>query len=118
MNKTEEEKLVSLVRVLSETTRYHISTVTDADIALLCKLMEWPATILFPVLDIARLTVLHPAAAKKIAPTLFPLVLRTLSKDYPANLMLALRFVVNMFRWELPRSVVSTRQAEVSNLSA
>ncbi|PRW44412.1 phospholipase A-2-activating [Chlorella sorokiniana] len=45
----------------------------DADAAVLSKMLSWPAAQLFPALDLARLLVLHRAAAEQLAGAAGPL---------------------------------------------
>ena len=49
-----------------------------ADVALVGKLLRWPAAQLFPALDIARLAVLHSSIAGPLAATAGPLELSPL----------------------------------------
>lgn len=46
---------------------------TDADAAVLSKMLSWPAAQLFPALDLARLLVLHRSAAEQLAAAAGPL---------------------------------------------
>ena len=59
------EALDSLVNTLSVTNRYHSSTISLAELAPLHTMIcQWDATHAFPAIDLARIAVLHPDAAK------------------------------------------------------
>ncbi len=64
-NKKEELKV--LKDTIKETSRYHVSEVTDVQIELLSHLMTWPSDRVFCCIDMCRLAVLHPDAAKRFA---------------------------------------------------
>lgn len=48
---------------------------TQQDLAMLARLLRWPAPHLFPALDIARLAILDQHAAASLASTAGPLLL-------------------------------------------
>lgn len=50
----------------------------EAELAVLAKLLQWPAAKLFPALDITRLAVLHAAASSYLSATAGPLELSPL----------------------------------------
>jgi phospholipase A-2-activating protein len=59
------ETLDSLANTLSVTNRYHSSTISLAELAPLHTMIcQWDATHAFPAIDLARIAVLHPDAAK------------------------------------------------------
>mmetsp|Transcript_149 Transcript_149/g.211 ORF Transcript_149/g.211 Transcript_149/m.211 type:complete len:850 (-) Transcript_149:52-2601(-) len=59
------ETLDSLANTLSVTNRYHSSTISMAELAPLHTMIsQWDATHAFPAIDLARIAVLHPDAAK------------------------------------------------------
>jgi len=59
------ESLDSLANTLSITNRYHSSTISLAELAPLHTMIcRWDATRAFPAIDLARIAVLHPDAAK------------------------------------------------------
>ena len=56
--------LDTLSTTLSITNRYHSSTISDMELAVLHKMVtQWDAKHVFPALDLARMAVLHPDAA-------------------------------------------------------
>ncbi|KAL9180234.1 hypothetical protein ACHAXT_008204 [Thalassiosira profunda] len=56
--------LDALAATLAVTNRYHSSTVSDAELAAIHKMVtQWDAKRAFPALDLARMAVLHPDAA-------------------------------------------------------
>mmetsp|Transcript_37749 Transcript_37749/g.81452 ORF Transcript_37749/g.81452 Transcript_37749/m.81452 type:complete len:867 (-) Transcript_37749:151-2751(-) len=58
------EILDSLSNTLAVTNRYHSSTVSDAELAVVRKIIaKWGTKHVFPVLDLARIMILHPDAA-------------------------------------------------------
>jgi phospholipase A-2-activating protein len=55
--------LNTLSTTLSVTNRYHASTISDAELAIIHKMItRWDAKHAFPALDLARATALHPDA--------------------------------------------------------
>ena len=49
LTEVEISRLVAVVKILKETSRYHSSTLADADIALMLKLLKsWPLAMVFP----------------------------------------------------------------------
>ncbi|ERN17592.1 phospholipase A-2-activating protein isoform X2 [Amborella trichopoda] len=64
LTELELSKLTSIVAVLKDTSRYHTTTFTDAELRLLVKLLAlWPIPMLFPVIDLVKMIVLHPQGA-------------------------------------------------------
>lgn len=60
-----EHLLDSLSITLATTNRYHSSTVSTAELAIIHKMItHWDAAHSFPALDLARMVVLHPDASK------------------------------------------------------
>ncbi len=58
--------IASLITKLAATNRYHATTIENTELSLLLSLLDTlPPSDVFPVLDLARLTVLHPDAASK-----------------------------------------------------
>jgi len=61
----ELEQIDVLCSTLGATNRYHATSVSDMELSALGKLIrEWDYERVFPALDLARLTVLHPDASK------------------------------------------------------
>lgn len=57
--------LVTLQTTLTNTSRWHSSTVDRDVLVLLTRLLsQWPLESLFPVLDLTRMTALHPDACR------------------------------------------------------
>lgn len=49
LTEVEISRLVAVVKILKETSRYHSSTFADVDIALMLKLLKsWPLAMIFP----------------------------------------------------------------------
>ena len=102
--------LSSLMETLGATNRYHATTVSSAELALLSDMLDVfsPADV-FPALDLARMTVLHPdaAAAKnevvwtKLLSQAVSLASKTEGLEGPAAVavpMLSLRLFANAFK--------------------
>ena len=65
LSSADQESLDSLAETLSITNRYHSTTVANVELApLSAMIVEWDVTHAFPALDLARMAVLHPDAAK------------------------------------------------------
>jgi len=87
------------------------------------KLLEWPAVNLFPVLDILRMIVLHPSGASKFAtegnqilPKLLDIGFK--SQPLPANQLLILRLIGNMFRWESLQPILKLNDEQILGIIA
>lgn len=65
LSSADQESLDSLADTLSITNRYHSTTVSNLELApLTTMIVEWDASHAFPALDLARMAVLHPDAAR------------------------------------------------------
>ena len=65
LSTSDREALDSLTETLSITNRYHSTSISDVEmIPLRTMIVQWDAANVFPALDLARITVLHPDAAK------------------------------------------------------
>ena len=65
LSSSDRELLNSLTETLCITNRYHSTSISDAEmIPLQTMIVQWDAAHVFPALDLARITVLHPDAAK------------------------------------------------------
>ena len=109
------------METLQATSRYHVSTFAAADYALLGKLCSWPTGQLFPCLDLLRMLLLHPDAAKHYAGSasqdaLWAVVNRGASGSPPpqANLITATRTAVNTFRHAPLQEWARSHRAQVS----
>jgi len=57
--------LGNLVSTIASTNRYHATSVSDAELSIILKMIKnWSLTYVFPAMDLARLTVLHPDASQ------------------------------------------------------
>ena len=59
LSPADELSFQNLLTVLSETSRYHSSTVTFDQVEVMRKLLHWPRTMLWPVVDFLRCAMLH-----------------------------------------------------------
>ncbi|XP_057494690.1 uncharacterized protein LOC130779855 [Actinidia eriantha] len=100
-------RLGAIVKILKDTSHYHSSTFSDADIALLLKLVKsWPIAMIFPVIDILRMLILHPDGATRLLKhvddkndVLMEMIKNvTTSPPLPANLLTSIRAVINLFK--------------------
>jgi len=105
MNEQEVELFNGTMKILSETSRYHVSTFSQSQYDLIfAKLLHWPTASLFPILDIIRSIIIHPSSSsrtddwKKLLPTVIDLGFK--GQAVAANQLLILRLIANLFRWE------------------
>jgi phospholipase A-2-activating protein len=120
--------LDQLTRVLSETSYYHSSSVTGAQLqALLRPLMTWSPEYLFPLYDVLRVAVTHPGAAETLAGAmrvqLLQVVQRTVTllgnaSTHASTVLTATRFVCNCVKAEPLRLVVYAETTLASILQA
>ncbi|MEW5319781.1 MAG: hypothetical protein WDW38_010909 [Sanguina aurantia] len=96
------------------------ATFNAADVAVLMRLLTWPAAYIFPALDIARVVVLDAAGARLVAAragSLYAAVntatARSSATTSPANLQLACRLVANGFKHEAMREWVDALRSEL-----
>lgn len=110
----------AIVETLQATSRYHASSFAAADFALVGKLCSWPAPQLFPALDLLRMLLLHPDAARHYAgpgQTALWAALQAAAAGgppLPANLVTATRTAVNTFRHSALQDWAAAHQAQVS----
>uniref|UniRef100_A0A7N2MZL3 Phospholipase A-2-activating protein n=1 Tax=Quercus lobata TaxID=97700 RepID=A0A7N2MZL3_QUELO len=107
LTELEFSRLGAIIKVLKDTSHYHSSKLADVDIALLLKLLNsWPLTMIFPVIDILRMTVLHPDGATVLLKhveaengVLSEIIKKvTTNPAIPANLLTSIRAVTNLFK--------------------
>ncbi|XP_022136219.1 phospholipase A-2-activating protein [Momordica charantia] len=102
----EVSRLDAIAKILKDTSHYHSTKFADADIVLLLKLLRsWPRESLFPVIDILRMTVLHPDGAILLLKLvgsddiLLELIQKvTTTPVIAANLLTSIRLMVNLFK--------------------
>ncbi|XP_072956348.1 ubiquitin homeostasis protein lub1 [Typha angustifolia] len=107
LSEQELSRLAAIVKVLKDTSYYHSSTFADVDIVLLLKLLKsWPPSMMFPVIDILRMTVLHPDGANLLSKHIESgkdILKETFQKavtapTLSANLLTIIKAVTNLFR--------------------
>lgn len=100
-------RLSAIVNILKDTAHYHSSTFTDADIAVLFKILRsWPISMIFPVIDILRMLILHPDGASRLLKqteqgndVLLDILKRiTEATVHAGNLLTFLRAITNLFK--------------------
>jgi phospholipase A-2-activating protein len=112
-------RVQAIVETLQATSRYHATSFAAADFALVGKLCSWPAAQLFPALDLLRMLLLHPEAARHYAAPpqdeLWAVLNRagSGSPPLPANLITATRTAVNTFRHAPLQEWARAHQAQV-----
>lgn len=113
-----DEELQNIVKLGEKNTTFNVETITS-----LKKMLEWPKEILFPVLDITRLAVRNKEINGLIFDTTFgPMFVKFLLElitpdNLPANIMLAMRVLVNAFS-DLPGEmlVLAARESVTHSL--
>eukprot|EP01114_Cavostelium_apophysatum_P013519 TRINITY_DN3293_c0_g1_i1.p1 TRINITY_DN3293_c0_g1~~TRINITY_DN3293_c0_g1_i1.p1 ORF type:complete len:498 (-),score=129.11 TRINITY_DN3293_c0_g1_i1:46-1539(-) len=98
----EIKNLRSLVSTIEAANKYHATSFTKEEFAVMEKVIWWPATERFPALDLLRLQVMHPEAAKHYSTVgLFDRLIDGLNdQGLPFSVhMMILRFAANSFRW-------------------
>ncbi|XP_062176916.1 uncharacterized protein LOC133881875 isoform X1 [Alnus glutinosa] len=107
LTELELSRLGAIVKLLKDTSHYHCSKFADVDIALLLKLLNsWPLAMIFPVIDILRMTVLHPDGATVLFDhfeaendVLMEMIKKvTANPAIPGNLLTSIRVVTNLFK--------------------
>ncbi|CAL1353394.1 unnamed protein product [Linum trigynum] len=122
LSELEVLRLGAIIKVLKDTSHYHTSKFADVDIALLLKLLHsWPPTMIFPVIDILRMTVLHPDGAKVLQKhfkddnDMLMETFRRVTGDNPLapNLLTSIRLVTNLFKNSLYHSWLLKHRNEI-----
>ncbi|GLD96122.1 hypothetical protein PINS_up004799 [Pythium insidiosum] len=124
LNESELDALERTAKTVQETAFYHSSSFSATETGVLrAAVARWPATHVFPLLDLLRLVVVHPQGPTALgaSSTLEGLVTRCLSlaadastTDVPmATRMLALRVVANMFFQEAARRSIVAKKDEL-----
>lgn len=107
MSELEISRVAAVVKILKDTSHYHCSSFADVDISLLLKLLKtWPPAMIFPVIDILRMTILHPDGASLLLKhvenqndVLMEMIEKVSSNpSLPANLLTGIRAVTNLFK--------------------
>lgn len=107
MTELEISRVAAVVKILKDTSHYHCSSFADVDISLLLKLLKtWPPAMIFPVIDILRMTILHPDGASLLLKhvenqndVLMEMIEKVSSNPpLPANLLTGIRAVTNLFK--------------------
>ncbi|KAL6880418.1 hypothetical protein ACP4OV_011983 [Aristida adscensionis] len=122
LSETELSRLSAIVKVLKNTSFYHMSKLADADMALLLKMLKsWPPQMLFPVIDFLRMFVLHPDGASLLLKTIESgndVLMETFRKAVatpvqPANVLTILKAVTNLFDKSCLHQWLRTHCAEI-----
>lgn len=107
VTESELSRLAAILNILKDTSHYHCSTFVDVDIVLLMKILQsWPTTMMFPAIDILRMTILHPDGAGQLLKHIKggnDIIMETLKKVttapvQAANLLTVIRAITNLFK--------------------
>jgi phospholipase A-2-activating protein len=110
------------MNTLKNTSYYHVSSFSENEFNTLLKaFISWPDDKRFPILDVYRLLILHPEAAKTFdrqgtlkEPLLSMLLTRDLQTNSPAaNKLLAFRFIANCFCREFLHATLLSFQEKI-----
>ncbi|XP_059450417.1 uncharacterized protein LOC132181281 isoform X2 [Corylus avellana] len=121
---TEHElsRLGAIVKILKDTSHYHCSKFADVDIALLLKLLNsWPLAMIFPVIDILRMTLLHPDGATVLLghfeaenDVLVEMIKKVTAKPaIPGNILTSIRLVTNLFKNSCYNNLLYKNRSEI-----
>ncbi|XP_020250062.1 phospholipase A-2-activating protein [Asparagus officinalis] len=100
-------RLAAITHVLKDTSHYHCSAFADIDMALLIKVLQsWPSSMMFPAIDILRMTILHPDGASQLLKYIDggkDILMEILKKAttapmQAANLLTVIRAIANLFK--------------------
>lgn len=99
--KISEEKEDAIKELMRNYNQVSEEVKTSA-INTLKSLIDWPNDTVFPVLDIARLAILHKEVNDQLCTEeLLPVIRRHIKSDaFPCNQMLTFRLIANMFQHE------------------
>jgi phospholipase A-2-activating protein len=128
LSAAEVGKLEQLSRVLGETSYYHSSSVTAAQLQPLCRaVLAWPVENLFPLYDMLRVVAIHPNGAETLAgplrAQLQQVLLRTTTMlssasagSAGATTLTATRFLCNCIKSDALRTVAYSESSLTSIL--
>lgn len=110
-----EEQLECVVRLAS--SEMDIAS-TNSAVEILKQLLQWPPRVVFPLLDVARLAVLHKTVNDILCTEdMWQLVKSHLESDaVPANQMLTFRLLANMFVHEIGERLGLLHKDQVLNV--
>ncbi|XP_008944359.1 PREDICTED: phospholipase A-2-activating protein, partial [Merops nubicus] len=117
-HKLTEDDLVTLKNLLSAASKTSAETPTEQQLQTLWKAINWPEDVVFPALDILRLSVRHPTVIENFAnekdPAQFNILLKFLNPNgKPANQLLALRALCNCFVCQAGQKLVMEHRDEI-----
>eukprot|EP00250_Pteridium_aquilinum_P008027 c17609_g2_i1 orf=92-2383(+) len=123
LNEEELMKLNATMSILKDESHYHSSSLTDDNLVPLKKLLSsWPASLLFPAIDILRIVLLHPQGASLFAQyaengkDVLKDFLQRASDPPDANQLMGIRTAVNCFRHSVLRKWISSNRSEILDL--
>lgn len=129
LSELEMIRMEAILATLKDISHYKSSVFADADIFLLQKVLgTWPRAYLFPVLDLSRMMLLHPQAARRLG----EMASSSKDKDFlleslrragekPAivqNHLTGLRMAVNTFRHAALWPWINEHREEILDLFA
>ncbi|KAH7288377.1 hypothetical protein KP509_31G024400 [Ceratopteris richardii] len=120
LNDEELKNLRATISILKDESHYHTSSLKDKNLVELQKLLlTWPTSLLFPALDILRITLLHPQGAELFAQKaesgkdVLRQILQRACEPPDANQLLGIRAAVNAFRHSVLRKWVLHNRSEI-----
>lgn len=119
-----------MVSTIANTNKYHVTSFSNEEYQVMLKLLNWPVSERFPVLDLlryqvnsfslknilCRLQVLHPEAASyygkiSLISTILKFITDSVS-TFPV-IMMSLRFIANGMRNDAIRRTIVSKYKEV-----
>lgn len=107
LSDSELSRLAAIINILKDTSHYHCSRFAEIDMVLLRKIVQsWPVTMIFPAIDILRISIMHPDAADLLLKHVKggnDMLMETFKKAttapvQTANLLTVTRAIVNLFK--------------------
>lgn len=105
----------SAMNTLKDTSRYHSSNFSAAEIAAFKKVVTtWPSDQRFPVLDLLRLGAIHPEFGPKFADQLVNIAQNNIRSDAPGPCqIMATRFVANCFKFDSLKTILQSQSKSI-----
>lgn len=124
LSDVELSRLRAVMSTLKDVSDYTTSSITDDDILPLKKLLAlWPASMLFPGLDMLRIILLHPQGASLFAQyadagqdVLMQSLHRAAGSTLDANQLMGIRISVNCFRHVVLRKWIAYNRSEILDM--
>jgi len=118
----DQNEILSLnhcIQTLQNVSFYHSTSIEPGELLVIDKVLKWPTEKRFPGLDLLRLSILHPSAAKQYSKqkednVIFIVMSYLLQEGEPvANYLMLWRFIANMWKRGSLRSVAEEHIQEL-----